>query len=93
MLIDDEWATVGSCNLHRYSLYGNAELNVAFRHPAAVRSLRDALFQEHLGVTTSGLGDIEALGLFQAIARDNGERRERHDPEWQGLVFAPSAPD
>jgi cardiolipin synthase A/B len=40
MLIDDEWATVGSCNLHRFSLFGNGEMNVAFSDPAIVRSLR-----------------------------------------------------
>jgi cardiolipin synthase len=29
MIVDDEWFTVGSCNLHRASLFGNAELNAA----------------------------------------------------------------
>ena len=92
MLIDDEWATVGSCNLHRYSLYGNAELNVTFRDSASVRSLRDALFQEHLGVATAALRAVDALGLFQAIAWENRELRDRQDVEWQGLAFVASMP-
>jgi len=29
MLVDDEWATAGSCNLHRFSLFGNGEMNAA----------------------------------------------------------------
>jgi cardiolipin synthase len=48
MLVDDVWATVGSCNLHAASLYGNAELNVAFADPPAVRELRVELCAEHL---------------------------------------------
>jgi phosphatidylserine/phosphatidylglycerophosphate/cardiolipin synthase-like enzyme len=44
MLIDDEWATVGSCNLHHYSLFGNSELNVAFWDGTSVRALRVELF-------------------------------------------------
>jgi hypothetical protein len=40
MIIDDVWATVGSCNLHRYSMCGNSELNIAFADPVAVRTLR-----------------------------------------------------
>jgi phosphatidylserine/phosphatidylglycerophosphate/cardiolipin synthase-like enzyme len=33
MLVDDEWATVGSCNLHHFSLFGNGEMNVTFSEP------------------------------------------------------------
>ena len=61
MLVDDEWATVGSCNLHRYSLYGNAELNVAFSDAGAVCSLRDALMEQHAGVSTHELSDVDRL--------------------------------
>lgn len=88
ILVDDEWASVGSCNLHHYSLFGNGELNVAFRDPASVRALRVALFQEHLGVHTSELADTEALGLFRRIARANRARHEAKDPEWQGMAIA-----
>jgi phosphatidylserine/phosphatidylglycerophosphate/cardiolipin synthase-like enzyme len=88
ILVDDEWASVGSCNLHRYSLLGNGELNAAYRDPASVRAMRVALFQEHLGVSTSALGDMEALLLFRRIALLNRMRHESNDPEWQGMVFA-----
>jgi cardiolipin synthase len=37
MIVDGQWATVGSCNLHRASLFGNAELNAAFWDPDAAR--------------------------------------------------------
>lgn len=30
---DDVWATIGSCNLHRYSLFGSGEMNATFWSP------------------------------------------------------------
>jgi phosphatidylserine/phosphatidylglycerophosphate/cardiolipin synthase-like enzyme len=87
MLVDDEWGSVGSCNLHRYSLFGNGELNAAFSGSRVVRALRTALFQEHLGVDTFELADSEALPLFQRVARDNRERHDRHDAHWQGMAI------
>jgi phosphatidylserine/phosphatidylglycerophosphate/cardiolipin synthase-like enzyme len=86
MLVDDEWATAGSCNLHHFSLFGNGELNAAFRDSTAVRAMRVELFREHLDVDTSNLSDVEALRRFRRIARENRERHDRGDPDWQGLA-------
>jgi cardiolipin synthase A/B len=88
MLVDDEWATVGSCNLHRFSLFGNSELNVSFLDPAAVRALRVALFAEHLGRDTSWFEDRAALRLFRQIAADNRRKWDGESGEWQGLAFS-----
>jgi phosphatidylserine/phosphatidylglycerophosphate/cardiolipin synthase-like enzyme len=88
MLVDDEWATVGSCNLHRYSLFGNGELNAAYGDAMAVRAMRVALFREHLGTDTSELDDVDALRLFRHVALDNRARHERNDPGWQGMAFS-----
>jgi cardiolipin synthase A/B len=88
MLIDDTWATVGSCNLHRYSLVGNGELNVAFADPDTVRDLRSELLREHLDQETSGMDDRGALRLFRKIALENRQRLEAGDHAWQGLAFA-----
>jgi cardiolipin synthase len=87
MLVDDSWATVGSCNLHHYSLFGNGELNAAFFDPETVKAIRVELFEEYLGMDTSQLGDAEALRLFQQIASENRERHSNGDPNWQGLAF------
>lgn len=87
MLVDDEWATVGSCNLHHFSLFGNSELNAALQHPATVRALRVELFQEHLGVDTSTMADKRAFRLFRRIANENRQRHTNSDPAWQGLAF------
>ncbi len=88
MLVDDEWATVGSSNLHHYSLFGNGELNAAFLDPVAVRAMRIELFQEHLAADTSEIDDTGALRLFRRIARENRQRHEHGDPSWQGLAFS-----
>jgi cardiolipin synthase A/B len=88
MLVDDEWATVGSCNLHRHSLFGNSEMNVAFRDPNAVRAMRAELFTEHLSLDTSWMDDRSALHLFRTIARENEKRRGARDDAWQGLAFS-----
>jgi len=88
MLIDDAWATVGSCNLHRPSLFGNGELNAAISDPETVRAFRVALFQEHLAQDTSAIDDRAALQLFRRIARENRRRHENGDPLWQGLALS-----
>lgn len=46
MIVDDTWATVGSANLHRHSLTGNAELNLAIWDPPFAGELRTALERE-----------------------------------------------
>jgi phosphatidylserine/phosphatidylglycerophosphate/cardiolipin synthase-like enzyme len=88
MLVDDEWATVGSSNLHRYSLFGNSEMNAAFWSPATVRALRVELFAEHLVLDTSHLKDRAALRLFREVAQQNRRRFDGGDHEWQGLAFS-----
>jgi cardiolipin synthase len=87
MLVDDEWASVGSCNLHRYSLFGNGELNAAFCDARSVRAMRVALFQEHLGADTTEIDDVEALRLFRSIANANRRRHAQNDPHWRGMAF------
>jgi len=88
MIVDDEWATIGSCNLHRFSLFGNSELNVAFTEPDTVRAFRCELLQEHLGQDTSGLNDRAAFDLIRKIAKENRRKFDTDDPNWQGIAFA-----
>jgi cardiolipin synthase len=87
MLVDDEWATVGSCNLHRFSLFGNCEMNAAFSDPTTVHSFRCELLHEHLDEDTSGMDDRNALRLFRKIARENRSKLDAGDPAWKGLAF------
>jgi cardiolipin synthase A/B len=88
MLIDDAWATVGSANLHRFSMLGNGELNAAIYSPETVRAFRVALFEEHLALDTSGLDDVAALRQFRQIAQANREKFSGGHHDWQGLAFS-----
>jgi phosphatidylserine/phosphatidylglycerophosphate/cardiolipin synthase-like enzyme len=88
MIVDDDWATVGSCNLHRFSLFGNGELNVAIWCRATASAFRVALFAEHLAQDTSLLTSREALKLFRAVAVDNRRRLAEGKQDRQGLAFA-----
>jgi phosphatidylserine/phosphatidylglycerophosphate/cardiolipin synthase-like enzyme len=88
MIVDDVWATVGSCNLHRYSLRGNSELNLAIADPVAVRALRCELLAEHLGRDTTALDGRSALRVFRIVAEHNAARRSRGDAGWEGIAWA-----
>ncbi len=86
MLIDDTWATIGSANLHRWSMFGNSELNAAIFSPELVRGFRVALLSEHLSLDTSKLDDVAALRQFKQIASANRQRLRQGDHAWQGLA-------
>ena len=87
MLVDDAWATIGSSNLHAFSLFGHTELNASFWAPEVVRALRCELLAEHLGEDTGGLDDVAALRLYREIAAGNRRRRDRGDAAWRGLAY------
>ena len=92
MVVDDAWVTVGSCNLHPFSLNGHTEMNASIWDADLARDLRRRLFVQHLGVDTGSADDRAALQMFRDIARANRDRLERRAPDgqglWQGLVFA-----
>jgi phosphatidylserine/phosphatidylglycerophosphate/cardiolipin synthase-like enzyme len=88
MLIDDAWATIGSCNLHAGSLFGQTEMNASFWNPTVVRALRCELLAEHLDQDTAHLDDRAALGLYRRIAKQNRLKRDVGDHKWQGIAFS-----
>jgi phosphatidylserine/phosphatidylglycerophosphate/cardiolipin synthase-like enzyme len=88
MLVDDSWATIGSCNLHAHSLSGHSEMNASIWDSQVVRALRCALLAEHLGRDTAGIDDRAALGLYRETAGENRRRRDANDFNWQGLAFS-----
>jgi cardiolipin synthase A/B len=88
MVVDDVWATVGSCNLHPFSLAGHTEMNASIWDAAVARDLRCRLFAQHLGIDTASVDDRMALRQFRDIARSNRTRMENRAPDWQGLAFA-----
>lgn len=88
MVVDGEFATVGSCNLHHYSLRGNSELNVSIQHREAVHKILVKLFQEHIDEYVSSLDDVTAVRRFKHIAADNARLHQQGQVDWQGQAFA-----
>ena len=86
-VIDDAWATIGSCNIGARSFFGDTELNATFWEPATARSLRVELLREHLGVDTAALGDREALALYRERAGENA-RALAAGAEAEGIAVA-----
>ena len=84
MLVDDVFATIGSCNLRTRSLQNHTELNASVYDPSMVRALRCELFSEHLMTSTEDFDDRDALRLYAETARDNARARI----DWQGNVRA-----
>jgi phosphatidylserine/phosphatidylglycerophosphate/cardiolipin synthase-like enzyme len=87
MLVDDQWATIGSCNLHTASLLRNAEMNASLWDPVIVRQLRSQLFAEHIGQTTEDPGTAAAHRRFGQVARENRLRWDA-GATWPGLAFS-----
>jgi phosphatidylserine/phosphatidylglycerophosphate/cardiolipin synthase-like enzyme len=87
MIVDDAWATIGSCNLHTGSLSGQSELNASIWDPKVAHALRVELFSEHLDIDTTHMDDRAALDRFRRVARENRRRRDVGDNDWQGLAF------
>ncbi|MCP5339618.1 MAG: phosphatidylserine/phosphatidylglycerophosphate/cardiolipin synthase family protein [Sinobacteraceae bacterium] len=87
MVVDGRWGTLGSCNLHRYSLFGNCEMNVAFWDERTARSLLSGLLHEHLGRDVSGMDDRAALRLFRSVAAANRRLFDAGRSDWQGIAF------
>lgn len=85
MLVDDVFATIGSCNIRTTSFFRHTEINASIYDPQVVQALRCELFDEHLNVETRLMEDVTALCLYAETARLNAERR---DDDWQGNVFA-----
>ncbi len=88
MLVDDVFATIGSCNLHANSLSGHTEMNASIWDPRVVRALRCQLLTEHLDRDTAGIDDRAALCLYREIAQANRRRHAANDRKWQGLAFS-----
>lgn len=49
MIVDEAWLTIGSCNLHRYSMSENSEMNASIWDVGVARDLRERLRRKHAG--------------------------------------------
>ena len=86
-VIDDHWATIGSCNFADRSFHSDTELNVTLWDNDVAKQFRVDLLQEHLDVDTAVMSDEEAMSLYRQIADANRDKRE-HKEALQGLAYS-----
>lgn len=86
MLVDDVWATIGSCNLHAFSLMGHCEMNASIWDEAVARDLRQRLVSPRVGEDTASLDDRAAFALYRKVADNNRRRLGRGEPLREGLA-------
>lgn len=84
MLIDDVFATIGSCNIRSRSFHRHTELNASIQDPDVVRRLREQLFAEHADIDTLAMDVTTATRAYAAVPRENARRKA----DWRGNVFA-----
>lgn len=87
MLVDDQWATIGSCNIGNRSFFNDTELNASVWSEKVVRKLRCDLFEEHLSLDTTDMEDREAMAKYREIASRNATLREKGQ-RMTSLAFA-----
>ncbi len=78
MVVDDEWASVGSANINDRSNKSEYEANVAVEDAAFARDLRVRLMAEHLGLAPDDprLGDpAAAAATWRRLAAENHAAR------------------
>lgn len=85
MVVDDSWATIGSCNLHAFSLNGHSEMNAAIWDPEVAGAFRRRLFARHLGTDVAGLDDRSAFALYRQAANE-GRALQVLDPFRYGVT-------
>ena len=76
MIVDDRWCTVGSCNLHAFSLNGHCEMNASVWDADVAQRLRRDLFARHLGKDCVAADDRGALRQFREAADENRRKQE-----------------
>jgi phosphatidylserine/phosphatidylglycerophosphate/cardiolipin synthase-like enzyme len=68
MIVDDCWVTIGSCNLHAFSLRGHSEMNIAIWDADVASALRRRLFATHLGANVAALDESSAFHKYREAA-------------------------
>ncbi len=71
MIVDDAWATVGSCNLHAYSLGGHSEMNASILDAAVARDLRERLRRKHEGDIFTLIPELYGVGPMTSAVLSN----------------------
>lgn len=71
MIVDDQWYTIGSCNVNDRGFFLDGEINVTVHDPGAAYALRSQLWEEHLGVASAPRSSKASAKLWFKHAAEN----------------------
>jgi len=60
-VVDDAWLTIGSANLNEHSLFNDTEVNLVTDDAALARTVREQLWNEHLGEECTGRDPLDVI--------------------------------
>jgi phosphatidylserine/phosphatidylglycerophosphate/cardiolipin synthase-like enzyme len=92
MIVDDEWYTIGSCNINERGFIYEGEMNIGVHHPADAFSLRKRLWSEHLQVTCPDDIVNAARLWFDHAAANHKAATERRKPLSRVFGFTQHGP-
>lgn len=87
MIVDDEWYTIGSCNVNDRGFFLDGEMNVCVHDPRTAFSLRSQLWEEHLGVPSPPKSAKASAKLWYDHAAKN-HKAEKDGKKPLSRVFA-----
>src|ERR1043166_1431905 len=92
MIVDDEWYTIGSCNINERGFLYEGEMNIRVHNPADAFSLRKRLWSEHLQVTCPD-DIVKATRLWFVHAIENHKAaKEKRKPLSRVFGFSQHGP-
>jgi phosphatidylserine/phosphatidylglycerophosphate/cardiolipin synthase-like enzyme len=92
MIVDDEWYTIGSCNINERGFLYEGELNIGVNHPEDAFALRKRLWTEHLQAPCPA-DIVDATRLWYEHATENYKaQNEKRKPLSRVFPFAQAGP-
>jgi phosphatidylserine/phosphatidylglycerophosphate/cardiolipin synthase-like enzyme len=92
MIVDDEWYTIGSCNINERGFLYEGELNISVNHPEDSYALRRRLWTEHLQ-TACPADIVDATRLWYEHATENYKaQKDGRQPRSRVFPFGQAGP-
>jgi phosphatidylserine/phosphatidylglycerophosphate/cardiolipin synthase-like enzyme len=92
MIVDDEWYTIGSCNINERGFLYEGELNIGVNHPDDAFALRQRLWTSHLQ-TPCPADIVDATRLWYQHATENHKAQQaKRKPPSRVFPFVQDGP-
>lgn len=92
MIVDDEWYTIGSCNINERGFIYEGEMNISVHDPADAFNLRKRLWSEHLEAACPDDIVLATRLWFDHATENHKAAKERRKPLSRVFGFAQAGP-